>query len=235
MLERGSLQFRWEGRELMDDPNSDFELLRRTFRHFRLINRFLSRSRNLLRRWILADFAGARTCRVLELGGGDGELARWLYREVARQGGAPEVVSMDYDDRVLRLAREADDGTPIRILKGRAPEDLPKDSFDAAFGNLFLHHLSDDEVVELLGELQRRGTTRCVFNDLYRGRLPLAAFSLFAGIFLRRSFAYNDGRTSICRGFRPPELKAMAQKAGWHRVRVFRRIPGHLVLVLEQT
>jgi SAM-dependent methyltransferase len=234
MLKRGSLANRWEGRELMDDPNSDFELLRRTFRQFRVISRLLSRSRSLLRRWILRDSAGAATYRVLELGGGDGELARWLYREIAGRGATPEVVSMDHDDRALELAREADDGTPIRLLQGRAPEELPEGLFDVALGNLFLHHLSDDEVVDLLAKLRRRGTKRCVFNDLYRGRLPFAAYSLFAGVFLRRSFAYYDGRASIRRGFRPAELRRMAQSAGWDRVCVFRRIPGHLVMVLEQ-
>ncbi len=232
MLKRGSLATRWDGRELMDDPDSDFHLLRRTFRQFRLINRLLSRTRSLLRRWILRDAGDTRGCRVLELGGGDGELARWLYREMARRGGAPEVVSMDQDDRALRLAREADDGTPITLLRGRAPEELPEGSFDYVFGNLFIHHLSDAELVELLGELRRRGTRRCVFNDLYRGYLPLAAYSVFAGIFLRRSFAYYDGRASIRRGFRPAEVETMSKAAGWDDVRVFRRFPGHLVVVL---
>jgi 2-polyprenyl-3-methyl-5-hydroxy-6-metoxy-1,4-benzoquinol methylase len=235
MLNRGSLKTRWEGRELMDDPDSDFDLLRSTFRQFRVINRLLSRSRSLLRRRILRDMADTRRGRVLELGGGDGELARWVYRQMARRGGAPEVLSLDQDDRALKLAAEADDGTPIRLLKGRAPEDLPTGHFDYVFGNLFIHHLSDDELVALFTELRRRGTGRCVFNDLYRGHLPLAAYSLFAGIFLRRSFAYYDGRVSIRRGFRPKELETMARGAGWDRVHVFRRPPGHLVLVLDQT
>lgn len=218
----------------MDDPGSDFELLRRTFRQFRLINRLLSRSRSLLRRWILRDPGDTRLLRVLELGGGDGELARWLYRQLAKRGRDPEVVSMDRDDRALGLAEEADDGTPIKLLGGRAPEDLPEGPFDYVFGNLFMHHLSDADLVDLFAELCRRGTRRCVFNDLYRGRLPLAAYSVFAGLFLRRSFAYYDGRASIRRGFRPKEVKTLAQKAGWARFRVYRRFPGHLVVVLEQ-
>ncbi|MFP4431522.1 MAG: methyltransferase domain-containing protein [Spirochaetota bacterium] len=234
MLIRRSLATRWDGRELMDDPDSDFELLRRTVRQFRLINRLLSRSRSLLRRWVLRDLGDTRECRVLELGGGDGELARWLYRAIARRGGAPEVESMDQDDRALRLAREADDGTPISLLRGRAPEELPEGPFEYVFGNLFIHHLSNTELVELLGELRHRGTKRCIFNDLYRGYLPLAAYSVFAGVFLRRSFAYYDGRASIRRGFRPAELETIAREAGWDRIRVFRRFPGHLVVVLDR-
>lgn len=234
MLSRGSLATRWDGRELMDDPTSDFELLKRTFRQFRLINRLLSRSRSLLRRWIVRDATETRRLRVLELGGGDGELARWVYRQLEKRGREPEVLSMDQDDRALKLAQEADDGTPITLLRGRAPEELPEGPFDYVYGNLFIHHLSDARLVELFTELRRRRTTRCVFNDLYRGRLPLAAYSVFAGLFLRRSFAYYDGRASIRRGFRPKEVRALAEEAGWDGVRIFRRFPGHLVVVLDR-
>jgi hypothetical protein len=218
----------------MDDPASDPEGLRRTVRQFRLINRIFSRTRSLLRRWIVREAsADRRPVTLLELGGGDAEIARWLYEALARRGVPAKVTSIDADPRVHSLAQEAENRVPVSLLLGRAPEELPRGRIDYAYGNHFLHHLGDAEVVRLLRELRLRGVRRCVFNDLYRGYLPYLAYSLFAGLFLRGSFAYYDGRASIRRGFRAPELESLAREAGWVGIRVFRRTPGHIVLLLK--
>ena len=247
----------------MDDPASDPEHLRKTVRQFRLINRLLSRTRSLLRRWIVKDAAGGlgagglragglgadsgdlvtgagdvsagrRPVTLLELGGGDAEIARWLYEALFRRGVPAKVTSIDSDTRVHGLAQEAENGVPVSLVLGRVPDELPPGRIDYAYGNHFLHHLDDAEAVRLLRELRLRGAKRCLFNDLYRGYLPYFAYSLFAGLFLRGSFAYYDGRASIRRGFRPRELESVARDAGWDGVTVFRRAPGHIVLLLEE-
>ncbi len=220
----------------MDNPASDPDLLRRTVAQFRFINRVLSRTRRLLKRWVLRDARNRRldALKVLDLGSGDGEIARWLYRRISAEGLAPEVTALDHDPRIYHLARDAGDGAPVRLRLGRAPEELPDEPFEYVVGNHFLHHLSDNELSILFAALKTVCTRRCVFNDLYRGAAAYAAYTVFAGLFLWRSFAFYDGRLSIRRGFRPGELIALARDAGWEKVRAFRRLPGHAVLVLEQ-
>lgn len=230
----------------MDDPNSDREQLYRTLRQFRFVNRFLTRSRTVLRRYVLddAEDRGLSEFRFLDIGAGGCEVGIWLAEEAARRGMVARVACLDKDPRVVDFARErleeyarlAGNGEDVARLVDLIEEDARNleelGTYDYVYANHFLHHLPDEAIVKLLPRIRRRAITRFVLNDLLRSRLSYFAFTLLAAFALRGSFAFHDGRLSIRRGFRPEELEGLVDRAGLSEdVETAALFPGRLVLV----
>ena len=96
----------------------------------------------------IGDALGERPGRLLDVACGPGLLLPTLAARAER------VVGIDLTAENLRLAREAEGGAPISLVRGVA-EVLPfaSGSFDAAVLRLALHHVVDPAAV--LGEVRR--------------------------------------------------------------------------------
>jgi len=71
-----------------------------------------------------------------------------------------------------------------------------------------------------------------VASDLLRSRNSFIIFSLFAAVFLHRSFATYDGRLSIRKGFLPEELRGLLSGIeGFERLELRCQRPGRIVLI----
>jgi ubiquinone/menaquinone biosynthesis C-methylase UbiE len=216
----------------MDLPESDPRLLARTLVQFDWINRLLSRSRSLLRRYILADLRRreeGRAATLLDVGAGSCDLALWLARLCPRL----RITCLDHDPRVVAFARRRCAEAPsieVRLGSAMELEELP--DFDYMFANHFLHHIPEKQILPLLQAMCRKTRRLFLVNDLLRSPLSYWAYSLFAFLFLHGSFARFDGRLSIRKGFRKPELQLLADRAGPPgRVQVLTRVPGRICLL----
>jgi SAM-dependent methyltransferase len=97
-------------------------------------------------------------------------------------------------------------------------------TFDFVFCSLFLHHFSDDQVVELLAGFACIARRAVLVIDLERN--PIAYYFL---PWTRRWLGWdpvtvNDGAISVEAAFRPRELEALARRAGLEnpRARAYR-------------
>jgi len=212
---------RWDQRsgesELMDFPDADETLLLATVRQFRTINRLVSRSRSLIRRFILRDAhrRGLSHITVLDVGAGGCDIGVWITGAARRYGIEAHVICLDQDPRIIAYARECTAEIPnIAVVEGSAAELDQLGPVDYIFANHFLHHLPDEAIVELLPLLARTARYGYVLNDLRRSRMSYIGYSLLAGLFFRGSFAYYDGRLSIRRGFTKSELQHIVGAAG---------------------
>ena len=234
---RGGWRERASEKELMDDPAADEELLLATVRQFGPINRLLSRSRSLIRRYILRDARrrGLSSFTVLDLGAGGGDIADWLVTAARRRGQYVRVICLDSDPRIAAYARRRLGGNPeLEILEASA-EELPRfGPVDYIFANHFLHHLDEEEILMLLPLLREQARCGFLLNDLRRSRLSYLGYTLLAAIFFRGSFAFYDGRLSIRRGFLRGELERLLCRAGLPAEgRVRSLFPGRLAIVWQ--
>lgn len=77
--------------------------------------------------------------RILDLGCGDGELARWL-----RAGGAAQVVGVDLSARMLELARSRTDDPSISFVRaGLEMVAFRSSTFDLVTSSFALHYVQD--------------------------------------------------------------------------------------------
>ncbi len=207
-------------RELMDDPDADRGALDRTYLRFGVVNRLVSRPGLLFRRDVRPR-ARRGAIRILDVGAGGGDLSRFLAARLRRQGLAAEITALDPDERAIAWAQAHDDGAGIRCVRGTTA-DLVRtgETFDVVYSNHLLHHLSDDERVDLLEETVRLTAPGgvAVHRDIARNRGAYVLFAAgtlpFRRNLLAGSFIREDGLTSIRRSWTVGELRAVAPR-GW--------------------
>lgn len=161
---------------------------------------------------------------VLDVGAGSGELLRRVRR-----------LAVNRDTRLVGTDLSADaaailNSTGIVALRCDGIH-LPfaDDSFDYVICSLFLHHLSDQEAVKMLGEMKRVARIKIVVIDLHRN--PIAYyFYMVTGWFFLQRFTREDGSLSILRSLKPDEMRQLAAKAGLSDFSVYRSAAYRLVL-----
>lgn len=224
----GGFRQRETGEEAMDLPDSDVDRLFRTLDQFGGVNRLFSRVRGLLRGTVLADMHRGRAFHLVDLGAGACDIPLWLLEEAGRRGLDLRITAVDADPRVVRYARErVGERAGLRVVEGDALDLEALGGFDYVFANHFLHHLADEEVLQVLRESVRLAERGVVFSDLARSPWSYLGFWLVARGY-RGSFTREDGLLSIRKGFRRGDFDREALPPG---LRVRRRVPGRIQFV----
>ena len=80
--------------------------------------------------------------------------------------------------------------------------------------SLFLHHLTDDEIIDLLKFCKEHN---CILlaNDLHRNPLAYYSIKFLTTLFSKSWMVKNDACLSVRRAFKKTELESMLQKAGY--------------------
>lgn len=219
--------------ERMDADDADLAMLERTYDRFRYVNAIVSGRGGVYRREI-APRARRGAIRVLDIGCGGGDIARYVARRLQRDGRRAEVVGADIDPRAVRWAADADQEGLVQ-WRCLSSSDLVAEGerFDVVLSNHVLHHLTASQLGGLLDDSERLTAPGgiAVHSDIARS---VTAYALFggltlplAGTLLKGSFIREDGLLSIRRSYTAAELAAAAPP-GW---RVERRLPSRLMLV----
>lgn len=221
--------------ERMDCPESSEELLVNTLRQFQWINRLLTPCHRLLRRHVLQRMRRdpERAWTMLDVGSGGCDLPMWLIDRCRQEGIRLTITCMDHDVRVVQFAQQRLATYPeIVPLHGDETTlaDTPPAAWDFVFSNHFLHHLSTPRVRQCLQQVVRACREQCIMSDLVRSRFSYALYTAGAKLLLRNSFAYDDGRLSIRKGFTKREaMQLVGEHPSLQSMRVETVFPGHLV------
>ena len=204
-------------KELMDDPESDRGLLYKTLKQFEQINRFFLSTQRLTRKIMLPTMLESpdRPLRILDVGCGGGDFALWLDHQLKKRGVPVEITGIDVDERIVEYAKKAVKAHKNICVIQRDAFEIGKftEDFDYIFCSNFLHHLSDEEIDQMLPMIFQRCLRGLLVVDLRRSAPAYFLFCIFLALFLRGSFAQVDGRISIQRGFLPKELEEIVRRS----------------------
>jgi 2-polyprenyl-3-methyl-5-hydroxy-6-metoxy-1,4-benzoquinol methylase len=230
-----SFQQRIFAAEAMDAPDSDAQRLERSYAQLAVINRWLSRMAGLLRRHVLVPALRAGSApTVLEVGCGGGDVLAWLAQAARRSGIKLRLMGIDADARAVANARHRLARFPEASVEHGTIANLDAGSpaADYVFCNHVLHHVPPPDIAPALRVLRAAAKRRLLVNDLERSALAYALFSALASVAFRNSFVYSDGRLSIRKGFRVPELVAACAQAAFPPAsRIVRLFPWRVVIV----
>ena len=160
----------------------------------------------------VAQNEGLTSLSLLEVAAGSGYLAHSTGNFLARQGIGVEVTLLD------RLASHLGNGG--RSVVGDALS-LPfhESSFDVVSSNLFVHHLSPEQVVEFVTESLRVCRKAVLINDLIRHPLHMAL--VLAGVPLYRSrITRHDAPASVRQAYTMEEMCELLRKTPAARVEI---------------
>ncbi len=199
----------------------------------RFINRFFG-DRRVLRKTLFSDIEreNLRKFSVLDVGAGSGELLRAIAEFARENGRTATLTGLDLNAISARsIAEEGQEFNEITSVRGDALK-LPFDdnSFDYAISSLFTHHLSDENIVEVLREMDRVARKGIYIIDLHRHPLAYALYKAFCVLFRISQLVRHDGSLSILKGFKPREMKEFGEAAGLENTSTERYFPFRVVL-----
>lgn len=234
------LNNRYSGPEAMDDFQSEQSVLNKTLSELTLINRFLSSSTHLLKKYILAYIENneCKEISFLDLGAGGGDLARWFAKEIMKIKVNARIICLDYDQRCIDFAKENNkEYKEIEYLTMSAL-DLYTLKFnpDFIFSSHFLHHLDSAVIPGLLRSIREKANIGFLINDLRRSYLSYSFFFLLWPFFKGKSYTWKDGLLSIRKGFTVNEMNSFITRAGLPgSARCFPFVPGRIVVTNLKT
>ena len=221
----GALTGRSVETELMDNPGVSREELETSFRFIRAVNRRLGGAKAILRALdgITRTWPSQRELRLLDVGTGCADIPLAIAAWADRRHRPFRIVAIDNHERTVELAQEAVAREPRIVVAPMDARDIMRHfeagAFDVAHAGMFLHHLSDIEILTVLRCMQRVATT-VVWNDLVRdaiSRVGVRLLTIGAPRIVR-----HDAIVSVRKGFTRGEAIDLARRVGLEQI-VYRR------------
>jgi len=229
--------------EHMDDPHVPRDELDAALRFIRIVNRRLGGTSAAMG-WItrLVDgWPAERPLRLLDLGTGSADIPLAVARWAHRHGRPIRIVAVDNHPLTLELAdeflrRELGGASALRdsieLVEGDArtiTDTLEPGDFDVAHAGMFLHHLTDIEILTVLRVMQRLAPEMQIFNDLIRDRIAKVVVRLLTiGV---PKVVRHDAIVSVDKGFTRSETLDLARRVGLESPRWKRHLFGRFTLV----
>jgi hypothetical protein len=194
--------------ELLDHASP--EVARDNLRDLVRINRYLG-GHAILRR-IMTDFVHSEQDRfsMLDVGAASGDMGAVLRRRY------PRATITSLDSKCIHLEEAAQP----KLAGDAFALPFSVGSFDFVFSSLFLHHFSDDQVVELFRSFRTVARRAVLAIDLERGPLAYRFIPATRWLFGWHDISLYDGPASVRAAFKKDELLALALRAGLDQARV---------------
>ena len=203
-------RIRPEGDEILDAPDVDPALARRSLRDIMLANSLMGGTRAVMHELEAVVPFLPKQATLLDVGTGMGDIPRRARDVAARRGITLETVGLEAAEWLAAAGRSST--TAAVVGDGRA---LPfaSHSVDVVICSQVLHHFFEEEALGLIQELNRVARVRVIISDLLRSDLAVAGLWLFSFVLGFHPVSRRDGIMSIRRGFTPPELRTIVQAA----------------------
>jgi SAM-dependent methyltransferase len=222
--------------EIMDEPNLDPPAHRQALRGMERFNFFSGSSRILWKplRELLRQREGP--VRVLDIATGAGDVCVALHRRARRAGLNLIVHGCDVSPTAVAYAQEraARRQADVHFFTHDVVQgDLPS-GYDALVSSLFLHHLDNEQAVDLLARMGRAAGALVLINDLRRARGGYFLAWLATRVLSRSHITHVDGPRSVEGAFTVAEAAALAERAGLRGATVTRYWPYRYLLAWKR-
>lgn len=224
--------------EIMDGPDLDSHRHLLALRGLERINTW-SGSAGILWRQIarLAPRMSGRPLRLLDLATGAGDIPIRLWQNSRRAGLSIQIAGCDRSLRALGCARNRAEQKQAEVHFFACDvlrEALPHDH-DILTCSLYLHHLEEEQAVELLRRMAQAAGRLVLVNDLVRSRVGLGLAYLATRLLTSSDVVHTDGPRSVEGAFTLEEVRNLAVRAGMAEAMVVKRWPCRFLLSWERS
>ena len=199
---------RGRGAEILDAPDADPGLARRSLRDVALANRLFGGARAVLDELAPLWDHLPRHATLLDVGTGIGDIPARARAAAAHRGVQLETVGLE----ATASLTEANRGINTWLVCGDARR-LPfaDHSVDVVTCSQVLHHFFDADAHGVLSEMNRVARTRVIVSDLHRSRVAAAGIWLASFALGFHPTSRHDGVVSVMRGFHIAELRQLVR------------------------
>jgi SAM-dependent methyltransferase len=217
----------------MDDPALDRAEHERALRGLTRINAI---SRTAATLWPtlepLLDRAAA-PAQVLDVAAGSGDVLATLARRARRRGREVRFTACDISPVALDAVRRRDGN--IRIIQRDVIEQGLPDDYDVIMCSLFIHHLTEPQIIALLASMRDAARVGVVISDLRRSRGGQRLAYAASRLLTRSRVVHNDAVLSARAALTIEEIADLAGRAGLDGAIATPRFPSRWLLRWERS
>lgn len=221
--------------EWMDLDHVDPRELEKSLIFIRRVNRYLGYTNSILAH--LKRFSGSwkpgQHIRILDLATGSADIPLAILHWAAKAGFNVQVVAIDRHPITAAIAAHHAQDPRLRIVQADV-FNLPfaDGSFDYCLCAMFLHHLSEDQIVQVLRTMDRLAVRGIIAADLLRHRrawLWINLLTLFSSRMIR-----HDAAVSIEQALSRSEILELSRRAGVNYAAFHRHLAHRFALAGEK-
>lgn len=201
--------------EIMDDLEMEGDLLSRSLAKLDWINKWLGGNNVTLKGLdqLIVNHPKDKLLKIVDIGSGSGDMLRLVTDRLRSQGRKVEILGMDANEFTVNYARKESADYPeikyqTEYVSAATFDDL---EYDILLGTLFLHHLKDDDIINVMKIGTQKAKLGVIINDLNRSQVAYLLFNLLT-LFIPNPMIRQDGLTSILRGFKKEDLEKYSKK-----------------------
>lgn len=210
--------------EWMDDPAVDPAELKEALGFIRKINLRLGGVKaltNHLENWS-TNWPKGHEVSILDIATGSADIPVEVVRWAGERGHTVRITAVDIHEATLESAREhvqrelgapMEEGSPLELVQADAKDLVDRFgplSFDYVHAGMFLHHLTEIEILTVLRIMDRLAVRGLVWNDLVRSRTAMAG--IWALTIGQSDMIKHDARVSVRAGFTKKEVRNYARR-----------------------
>lgn len=220
---------------MMDLPGQPRALLVDDLHNLRRLNRYLGNYRNILRglkRLLAQDPIDRFT--LLDVGTGSGDIPVRLVRWAQAKQLGVSITALERDAISLEQASHQIRGeNRIALVRGDgATPPFRPGSFDYVLASQFLHHFSEEAVVELIRSWAKVTRRAILVSDLERHPLAYSGIRLLTTLCTRNLMTRVDAPLSVRRAFTLNEWRTLFQRANVGPFELRRAVPFRIFAIV---
>jgi len=199
----------------MDDPQISHRAHQHALSGLARLNRFSFIDRTV---WnAIVPFADDRPMRVLDIAAGSGDLVIKLAQRARRSKKPIEFTACDISPLAAKVTAERalSAGLEITTIQADITKDSIEGTYDIVMCHLFLHHLDEPQIVNLLVKMRQLATKGVIITDLLRTRRGYTLAYLASRLLTRSRVVHVDALLSVRAALASDELRALAHEAGY--------------------
>jgi 2-polyprenyl-3-methyl-5-hydroxy-6-metoxy-1,4-benzoquinol methylase len=208
-----SLRTRSVELEIMDDLDCHGEVVDQTLRELEVINRLLGGDHVTIDGVARLVKMSECSLTIADFGCGGGDLAMKMIRWARKRSLDVRVEGIDANPHIIDFARKNCSGfTEISFKVMDVFSN--KEMYDITTATLFVHHFTDDQLVELFKGMKEHSRLGVVINDIHRHSLSYHSIRWLTSLFSKSAMVKFDAPLSVRRAFKRNELMDILHKAG---------------------
>jgi SAM-dependent methyltransferase len=220
---------------MMDHPNNPPDVLAEDLRNLRILNRYLSGSRSVM--WAFQQAVADKLpgeISVLDVGTGSADIPAEIFAWANRRKIAANIVVEEADSKTARIAADQTKqlGANKTVQADAVALPFSPDSFDFVIASQFLHHFSEDRIIELLNQWATLGRRAIVISDLIRNPIAYFGIRLLTKLATRNVMTLIDAPLSVRRAFTFSEWRRLLSQADIGSVEMYSVCPFRMAAVV---
>lgn len=203
--------------EIMDQPDLEPARHVQALRGLARINQWSGSARILwpaIRAYAMQNHLPSLRILDIATGGGDVPLALWRKGRRANFSMALEGWDISPCAVTHAQARAAEEQAPVCFARHDVMKEPIPTRFDIITCSLFLHHLSEDQAVQLLEKMAQATQGMILVNDLIRSHAGLALALVGTRMLSSSQVVHVDGPRSVRAAYTLGEVQRLAGRAG---------------------